>query len=244
MKTNVYLLDGTLFASGFNRVVHGGRGDYVEFEETPAKYVKLELSAAENSNCVSTSEVELYRAAGELPTGIEVADTSATSIHIGYVGDVEANILPAGYSNQYFTAVSSNPEIARIITLADENGYPIYKVVGMSAGKAEITLASAADPTKTTTYTVEVLEGPDKSDLQEAIQNAQGVVESLYTADSYATFKAAYDEAVRRIAQYVNIDGFRRGKAPRTVIERQVGTERIKHEALDKLMPSVIAEAI
>lgn len=54
----------------------------------------------------------------------------------------------------------------------------------------------------------------------------------------------AYDEAVRRIAQYVNIDGFRRGKAPRTVIERQVGTERIKHEALDKLMPSVIAEAI
>lgn len=33
MKTNVYLLDGTLFASGFNRVVHGGRGDYVEFEE-------------------------------------------------------------------------------------------------------------------------------------------------------------------------------------------------------------------
>ena len=54
----------------------------------------------------------------------------------------------------------------------------------------------------------------------------------------------AHDEAVRRIAQYVNIDGFRRGKAPRTVIERQVGTERIKHEALDKLMPSVIAEAI
>ena len=54
----------------------------------------------------------------------------------------------------------------------------------------------------------------------------------------------AYDEAVRRIAQYVNVDGFRRGKAPRAVIERQVGTERIKHEALDKLMPSVIAEAI
>ncbi len=54
----------------------------------------------------------------------------------------------------------------------------------------------------------------------------------------------AYDEAVRRISQYVNVDGFRKGKAPRAVIERQVGTERIKHEALDKLMPSVIAEAI
>ena len=188
--------DGNDWTQVATKEVTDGSMTYVEFEETPAKYVKLELSAAENSNCVSTSEVELYRAAGELPTGIEVADTSATSIHIGYVGDVEANILPAGYSNQYFTAVSNNPKIARIITLADENGYPIYKVVGVSAGTAEITLASAADPTKTTTYTVEVLEGPDKSDLQEAIQNAQGVVESLYTADSYATFKAAYDEAV------------------------------------------------
>lgn len=189
-------LDGNDWRPVATKEVTDGSMTYVEFEETPAKYVKLELSAAENTNCVSTSEVELYRAAGALPTGIEVADTSATSVHIGYVGDVEANILPAGYSNQYFTAVSSNPEIARIITLADENGYPIYKVVGVSAGKAEITLASAADPTKTTKYTVEVLEGPDKSDLQEAIQNAQGVAESLYTADSYATFKAAYDEAI------------------------------------------------
>ena len=54
----------------------------------------------------------------------------------------------------------------------------------------------------------------------------------------------AYDEAVKRIAQYVNVDGFRRGKAPRAVVERQVGTERIKHEAMDALMPKAIAEAV
>lgn len=54
----------------------------------------------------------------------------------------------------------------------------------------------------------------------------------------------AYDEAVRRIAQYVNVDGFRRGKAPRSVVERHVGTERIKHEAMDSLMPKAIAEAV
>lgn len=29
----VFLKDGALFASGFIRVVHGGRGDYVEFEK-------------------------------------------------------------------------------------------------------------------------------------------------------------------------------------------------------------------
>ncbi len=54
----------------------------------------------------------------------------------------------------------------------------------------------------------------------------------------------AYDEAAKRIAQYVNVDGFRRGKAPRAVVERHVGTERIKHEAIDSLMPKAIAEAV
>lgn len=176
--------------------VTDGSMTYAEFTAVPARYVRLELHAADGVECVSTSEVELYRAADALPEGIEVADSTDRSVHIGYVGDVDANVLPAGYFNQYFTAFSSNPEIARIITLADENGYPIYKVVGVSAGEAEITLASAADRTKTTKYTVKVLEGPDKSNLQEAIQNAQGVAESLYTADSYATFKAAYDEAI------------------------------------------------
>lgn len=54
----------------------------------------------------------------------------------------------------------------------------------------------------------------------------------------------AYDEAARRIAQYVNVDGFRRGKAPRAVVERHVGAERIKQEALESLMPNAIAEAV
>lgn len=34
MKENIYLKsNGTLFATGYNRIVHGGRGDYVEFEK-------------------------------------------------------------------------------------------------------------------------------------------------------------------------------------------------------------------
>lgn len=32
-EENVYLRNGTLFSNGFNRVVHGERGDYVEFEK-------------------------------------------------------------------------------------------------------------------------------------------------------------------------------------------------------------------
>ncbi len=54
----------------------------------------------------------------------------------------------------------------------------------------------------------------------------------------------AYNSAVRKISQYVNIDGFRRGKAPRAVVERHVGTERIKQEAIESLMPRAINQAV
>lgn len=54
----------------------------------------------------------------------------------------------------------------------------------------------------------------------------------------------AYNQAVRTISQYVNIDGFRKGKAPRAVVERHVGVERIKQEAIEHLMPKAISEAI
>ena len=54
----------------------------------------------------------------------------------------------------------------------------------------------------------------------------------------------AYNNAVRKISQYVNIDGFRKGKAPRSVVERHVGTERIKQEAIENLMPKAINKAV
>lgn len=54
----------------------------------------------------------------------------------------------------------------------------------------------------------------------------------------------AYNTAVKKIAQYVNIDGFRKGKAPRQVVERHVGVERIKQEAIETLMPKAISEAV
>ena len=54
----------------------------------------------------------------------------------------------------------------------------------------------------------------------------------------------AYNKAVHKISQYVNIDGFRKGKAPRAVVERHVGTERIKQEAIENLMPNAINQAV
>lgn len=54
----------------------------------------------------------------------------------------------------------------------------------------------------------------------------------------------AYNKAVGKIAQYVNIDGFRKGKAPRPIVEKHVGVERIKIEAIESLAPKIISAAI
>lgn len=55
---------------------------------------------------------------------------------------------------------------------------------------------------------------------------------------------AEYNKAVRKVSEYVNIPGFRKGKAPRNMVEQQVGVERIKQEALEELLPNAFREAI
>ena len=53
-----------------------------------------------------------------------------------------------------------------------------------------------------------------------------------------------YNEAAKRLAQYVNIPGFRKGKAPRNVVEQNIGEERIKQEALESALPKIFSEVI
>ncbi len=54
----------------------------------------------------------------------------------------------------------------------------------------------------------------------------------------------AYNNAASKISQYINVNGFRKGKAPRAVVERHVGVDRIQQEALDSLMPKYLNQAI
>jgi trigger factor len=54
----------------------------------------------------------------------------------------------------------------------------------------------------------------------------------------------AMDEAYRRLAGRVDVPGFRRGKAPRSMVERMLGHDRIVEEALDRLLPEVVNEAM
>lgn len=57
-------------------------------------------------------------------------------------------------------------------------------------------------------------------------------------------FSQAVDRATKRLAQRVTVPGFRRGKAPRTLVERHVGRTMIIDEANGALMDDLYRQAL
>lgn len=60
---NLYLKNGTLFATGFERVVHGGRGDYIEFKReqiVPQLLYKLSLTVFDERKAVKNPKYFYY----------------------------------------------------------------------------------------------------------------------------------------------------------------------------------------
>ncbi|MFC1860079.1 trigger factor [Chloroflexota bacterium] len=52
------------------------------------------------------------------------------------------------------------------------------------------------------------------------------------------------EDSYRRLAKRTNIPGFRKGKAPRAVLERYIGKERLLEDALNSLLPQVYEKAL
>ncbi len=76
-------------------------------------------------------------------------------------------------------------------------------------------------------------------------------VEKLPTSEAVLNVDLTWDEvekaserAYRKLVQQVDIQGFRRGKAPRSLVERRLGKEYIYQEGLDDLISETYREAI
>ncbi len=67
---------------------------------------------------------------------------------------------------------------------------------------------------------------------------------SLEIAVPAEEFTAAINRAAKKIAGEINIPGFRKGKAPRHIIERYVGIEYLQNEAVDPVLGPAYANAI
>ncbi len=61
---------------------------------------------------------------------------------------------------------------------------------------------------------------------------------------SWEELEKASDKAFRKLVQKIDIRGFRRGKAPRSLVERQLGKEYIYQEGLDELMNETYRSAL
>ncbi|GAC1365461.1 MAG: trigger factor [Ktedonobacteraceae bacterium] len=76
-------------------------------------------------------------------------------------------------------------------------------------------------------------------------------VEKLPTSEAVLNVDVTWDEmekasekAYRKLVQKVDIQGFRRGKAPRTLVERRLGKEYIYQEGLDELISEAYRDAL
>ncbi len=54
----------------------------------------------------------------------------------------------------------------------------------------------------------------------------------------------AVNQAYKRIVQRINVPGFRKGKAPRALVERMVGREALLEDAVEQLVPQVVQDAV
>lgn len=66
----------------------------------------------------------------------------------------------------------------------------------------------------------------------------------LHLELDWPEIEAASNSAYKRLAQKYNVPGFRRGHAPRTILERMLGQEAIYQEGLDDLIDSAYRKAI
>ena len=58
------------------------------------------------------------------------------------------------------------------------------------------------------------------------------------------TVNTALDRAYRQMVNQVNIPGFRRGKAPRYMLERYVGRDELTERAVKNILPQTVQDAI
>lgn len=76
---------------------------------------------------------------------------------------------------------------------------------------------------------------------KEKIENSQAF---LKVEMEPADMEEPLEDSYRRLAKKANIPGFRKGKAPRIVLERYIGKESILEEALKQLVPQAYEQAI
>ena len=79
--------------------------------------------------------------------------------------------------------------------------------------------------------------------MKVTVENGENQQVTLTIEVEAAEVNKAVDQACKRLANRVSIPGFRKGKAPRLIVERHVGKDAVLQEAFDIVAPKALSKA-
>lgn len=80
--------------------------------------------------------------------------------------------------------------------------------------------------------------------MKSAVETLSPTRAKLTVEVPFEELKASLDAAYKTIAQQINVPGFRRGKVPAAVIDRQVGRGAVLDQAINEALPEKYIEAL
>jgi trigger factor len=80
--------------------------------------------------------------------------------------------------------------------------------------------------------------------VKSAVETLSPTRAKLTVEVPFEELKPSLDAAYKKIAQQINVPGFRRGKVPPMVIDRQVGRGAVLDEAINEALPRLYVEAL
>ena len=80
--------------------------------------------------------------------------------------------------------------------------------------------------------------------MKSAVETLSPTRAKLTVEVPFEELKPSLDAAYKKIAQQINVPGFRRGKVPAAVIDRQVGRGAVLDEAINDVLPKKYVEAL
>ncbi len=80
--------------------------------------------------------------------------------------------------------------------------------------------------------------------MKSAVETLTPTRAKLTVEVPFDELKPSLDAAYKKIAQQINVPGFRRGKVPPMVIDRQVGRGAVLDEAINEALPQLYVEAL
>lgn len=84
----------------------------------------------------------------------------------------------------------------------------------------------------------------DTGQLSVTRENLPGSQVALTIEVPSEEVEAAFEKVIRKLSQKAKIQGFRPGKAPRSVVEARLGPEAIREEVIEALVPAVVSRAL